>query len=72
VVAVDSALVKMSDMTDQERARALARFRSLRGRGGVQVRFHPVGPAVPAQSPQELQEAADQALVGEALEQEPS
>jgi hypothetical protein len=59
-------------MSDQERARALARFRSLRGRGGVSVAFHPVGPPVPAQNPQELQEAAEQALVSAALEQDPS
>lgn len=62
----------MSHMTDEERARALARFRAFRGRGGVAVSFHPVGPPVRASDPQELREAAEQALVEAALEQDPS
>ena len=50
-------------LTDAQRARALARYRNLRGRGGVRVGFKQLGPTVEAKNPQELEEATDEALV---------
>jgi hypothetical protein len=58
-------------LSEEERARQLARFRNLRGRGAV-LSFPPLGPVVPASNPQELQEASEQALVEAALEDEVS
>jgi hypothetical protein len=49
-------------LTDAERARALARYRSMQGRS-VRVGFGPFGPTVEARNPQELEEKTEQALV---------
>ena len=43
--------------TDADRARALARFRSLRGQGGVVIGFAAVGPMDEAATPAELSAA---------------
>jgi hypothetical protein len=57
-------------LSDADRARQLARFRNLRGRG-IAVSFPPLGPVVQASDPQELQEATDQALA-EVVSEEPA
>jgi hypothetical protein len=55
-------------LSDEERARALARFRGMRGRA-LTLNFVPMGPTVEASNPAELQEAADAALVAATLDQ---
>lgn len=49
-------------LSDDERARALARLRGMRGRA-LTLDFVPMGPTVEASNPQELQERADAAIV---------
>jgi len=58
-------------LSDDEKARALARFRSLRGRG-VQLSFESFGPEVKADTPQELKDSADEALVQASQDSEDS
>lgn len=52
---------QMKPLSPADRARALARYRLLRGQGGVVLRFGAVGPVVEAATPNEL-EAATAAL----------
>jgi hypothetical protein len=49
-------------LTAAERARALARFRSLRGQGGVSISFMAPGAIVPARNPAELRVRTSDAL----------
>jgi hypothetical protein len=58
-------------LTEAERARQLARFRSMRGRAAV-LSFPQLGPEVQASTPQELQQETEQALVEAALETDAS
>jgi hypothetical protein len=44
-------------LTDADKARALARFRSMRGSGGVQISFVAFGPTVRADDPEALRRA---------------
>jgi hypothetical protein len=55
--------MKYMKLTDDGKARALARFRSMRGRGGVRISFVAIGPAVPASDPEALGRATTAALV---------
>jgi len=60
------------ELTAQEEAQILAKYRSMEGRGGVKIGFEPMGRVVQARNPEELKEAAEQALVDETLKQDPS
>lgn len=50
-------------LTDADKARALARFRSVRGEGGVRLAFVTLGPIVRAVDPEELRRATIDAIV---------
>jgi len=49
-------------LADADRARVLARYRSLHGRGGLKIKFEPLGPLVVATNPSELEAATVDAL----------
>lgn len=49
-------------LSPADKARALARYRAIRGRGGVQISFVAVGPTVCAADPDELLRATINAI----------
>jgi hypothetical protein len=57
-----------TQLTAADKARALARFPSLRGPGGVRLSFVAFGPIVPARDPEALRRAAIDSLIGSASE----
>ena len=55
-----------TQLTDKERARILQRYRGMTHRG-TRISFEPLGPAVEATTPEELEQATNQAL-GDAVQ----
>lgn len=60
------AAISSDAITDSDKARALAGFRSLRGRGGVRISFIAFGRVVQARQPAELQQMIGTTATGAA------